>query len=202
VRIAHVCLHAAQTEHDAPVAFTREVLRGVERLVQGDAEAALQEHREVLLAPRNLEELEVLGVAGADLEHDPGWIAGLDQGVPDLVDVGLVGHLHRDHLDAILARQLEHVRQARLAVPLEGIRTGARLVGPHARADLPVFSERPHHLFDVLGRVHSAKACEHVQGVLPETHAAIVEVGGAGLILVATEDAVLLGHAHDALDAG
>src|SRR5581483_1287115 len=50
MRIAHVRLHTAEAEHDAMVALARQVFGGVERLVQRDAEAALDEHREFFLA--------------------------------------------------------------------------------------------------------------------------------------------------------
>ena len=86
----------AQAEHDLAVALGGEVLGGVQRLVERDAEPALDQNRKLLLAADELQELEVLRVARADLEHDAGGVAGRRERRADLVDVRLVRDLHRD----------------------------------------------------------------------------------------------------------
>jgi hypothetical protein len=57
--------------------------------------------------PGDLQQLEVLRVAGADLDHHAGRVAAGAQRVADLVDLRLVGDLHRDHLLIVLAGELE-----------------------------------------------------------------------------------------------
>ena len=69
VRVAEVRLHAAQAEDDVAVAARRDVLGREQRLVQRDAEAALEQDREIALAADGLQQLEVLRVARADLQH-------------------------------------------------------------------------------------------------------------------------------------
>jgi hypothetical protein len=59
------------------VAARGQVLAGVQRLLEGDAHAALEQHREVVLRAHRLEQLEVLRVARADLQHHAGGVAGL-----------------------------------------------------------------------------------------------------------------------------
>ena len=129
-------------------------------------------------------------------------MSGLLQGRPDLIQMGLVGDLHGDHPYAILARQLEHVGQTRLAMPLKRVRIGARLVGPHPRAGETVVLEGLHHGLHMLTGVHGAQAGEDLKGVLTETDAVVVEVGGAWVIGMAPEDSILLGDPHYPLYAG
>ena len=109
-------------EHHIAVAFGSQVFRRIQRLVQRDAEAALEQDRHLGLPPDDFQQLEVLRVARADLQHHAGRVAGLVQRFLDLVEVRFMGDLHRDHLDAVFARQLEHIGQAIFAVPLERIR--------------------------------------------------------------------------------
>ena len=150
VRVAHVRLHPAQAEHDLAIALRRQVFGRVQRFVERDAETALDQHRELLLLADELQQLEVLRVARADLQHDARRVAGCRERAADFVDVRLVRHLHRDHANAVFAGELEHVRQAACAEALERIRRRARLVCAHPRADLPVVAQRLHHRFDRL----------------------------------------------------
>src|SRR5207237_10527444 len=89
VRVADVRLHAAQAEDDLAVALAREVLGGVQRLVERDVEAALEEDGELLLPPDELQKLEVLRVARADLEHHARGPARQLERVANLFDVRL-----------------------------------------------------------------------------------------------------------------
>ena len=59
------------------------------------------------------------------------------------------------------------------------------------------------HIFrDMLGGIDGAQAGEDVQVVLAETHTIVFEVGRTVVIVMATKDAVFLGHAHHPLHAG
>ena len=51
-------------------------------------------------------------------------------------------NFHRNHLYAVLSRQVEHKRQTILAMPLKSIGAGARLVGAHTRANLAIIAQR------------------------------------------------------------
>ena len=111
-----------------------------------------------------------------------------------------VRDLHRDHLDAVLAGELEHVRQTVLAVPLKRIRARPRLVGTHSRTDLSVFLQGFHHRLDTLSRVNSAEPREDIQIVLAERHAVVGEVVRAAVAFVPSEDAINFGHTNDVID--
>ena len=62
-------------EDDFAVSFGSQVLRGVERFIQRDAETALDQYRQLLLAAHDFEQLEILRVARTDLQHDAGGVA-------------------------------------------------------------------------------------------------------------------------------
>src|SRR5258706_1074353 len=189
VRIAEVRLHAAQAEDDVAVARGGDVLGGEQRFVQRDPEATLEQDGEVALAADGLQELEVLRVAGADLQHHAGGVARLAQRRADLVQVLVARHLHRDHAHAILSRELEHVGQALLAVTLERIGTRARLVRSHARAHLAPGFERLEGKLGELARVHGIEARDDVEALLVELDASIGEADRVLVALVAPEDA-------------
>src|SRR5439155_11768374 len=121
VRISHVGLHSAQTEHHLAVALGSEILGRVERLIEGDTKTALDEYREVLLSSDVLQQLEVLGVPRADLQHHAGWTARGLQRSAYLIDVRLVGDFHGDDTNAVFSGQLEHIRQALRAEALERV---------------------------------------------------------------------------------
>ncbi len=82
---------------------------------------------------------------------------------------------------------------------LKRVGTRARLIGPHARANLPVFTERPHHQLDVCRIVHRTQSGEDLQRVLSEAHALIVEMGVAVIAFVPAQHAILLRNSHRAL---
>src|SRR5437660_6522541 len=175
MRLTHVRLHAAQAEDHLAVTLRRQIFSGVKRFVERDAEATLDQHGKFLLASDQLEQLEILRVARADLQHDAGWIAGLGERVADFIDVRLVRHLHRDDLDAVFAGQLENIRQALRAETLERIRRCPRLVCAHPRADLSVERERLHHRLHRFRGIDSAQPGAHMQAVLSEMHAVVIE---------------------------
>ena len=112
----------------------------------------------------------------------------------------LVRHLHGDDADAVLAGQLEQPRQAGGAEPLEVVRRGARLVGAGARGDDAVLGERAEGRLDAGRRVDGAQPGEHVQRVLREGDAVVLEAERLELAAVAADGAELLGDAHDLLD--
>ncbi len=101
--IAHVRLHAAQAEDDFVVSFARQVFRGVQRFAQSDSETTLEQNRKFFLPSDEFQQLEILRVARADLEHHSGRVAGGMKRFVNLIDVGFVCDLHRDHFDSILA---------------------------------------------------------------------------------------------------
>jgi hypothetical protein len=202
VRLAHVRFHAAQAEDHFAVAFGREIFGGVQRLVQRDAETALDQHRKFLLSSDQLQELEVLRVARADLKHDARRIAGFSERIANFVDVGLMGHFHRDDLDAVFARELEDIGQAFRAEALERVGRGARLVCAHARANLTMRRERFHHRLDRLRGIDGAESGKHVKRVLSEVHAVVIERRWTIVALfMAAQHAIRFGDAHDLRDA-
>jgi hypothetical protein len=61
---------------------------------------------------------------------------------------------------------------------------------------------RLHHYLDMFAVVHCAQSGKHVQRVLAEAHAVVLEMSGSLVVLVPPQDTVLLGNPHRALDAG
>ena len=196
VRLAGLGFHAAQAENHIGVAFAGQVFRRVQGFVQGDTKATLQQHRVGGLAANGFQQLEVLGVAGAHLQHHAGRTAQLLQASIDFFDVAFVGNLHGHHLDAMLARLLEHPGQAALTVALEGIGVGAGLVGAHAGANFAGVFQRLHHLLNVLGYIHRAQAGKDIQVVLAELHAVVGETALAIVIFMAAQNPVVIGNAN------
>src|ERR1043165_3603942 len=101
-------------------------------------------------------------------------------------------NLHRDDTDAVLARQLKDERKPLMPVSLERVRTRARFVSSHARADLIVLLQGAHHRADILQSVNCAQSGEDIERVLAEAYALIVEVRGAVVAFVPSDDAILL----------
>jgi hypothetical protein len=164
VRVAEIRLHAAT---DRSCDFRpSDVLAGVQRLLEGDAHAALEQDRQLRLLSDGLQQLEVLRVAGSDLEHHPGCFAGLRERLADLLDVGFVGDLHRDDPDPVLSGQLEDEGKAGGPVSLEVVGACARLVGSGSRGDDPALLERGEHRLGVL--VSTAHRPEEMEAVLAD----------------------------------
>ena len=89
-----------------------------------------------------------------------------------------------------------------LAVPLKGIRTGARLVGAHACTHLSIVMNCLKHKFDVLTVVHCTQSREHIERILPKAYSVVFEMCRALIILVPPENAVFLRHSHHTFDTG
>ncbi len=202
MRIGHIGLHAAQAEHHIAIAFGGQIFRRIQRFIQRDAETALEQHRHLGLTPDDFQQLEVLRVARADLQHHTGRLPCLVQRLVDFIEMRFMGDFHRHHFDAVFARQLEHIGQTILAVPLKRVRAGARLVSAHAGTHLAVITQGAQHDLNMLFIVHRTQPGKHVQGVLPETHAVIFKMGGTLIVTMTPEYAVLLGNTHHTFYTG
>ena len=73
---------------------------------------------------------------------------------------------------------------------LKLIGVGARLIGAHPSALLPMGLQRFHHL-NMLGRVHGTKTSEHMRRLLRKMNAIVFKTCGSILILVSTENSIL-----------
>src|SRR3990167_11457930 len=73
--------------------LARQIFGGVQRFLERDPEAALEQHRQLALAPDDLEQLEVLRVARAYLDHHARWFSGFVQRLLDLVQVRVMSDL-------------------------------------------------------------------------------------------------------------
>ena len=122
-RIGLVGADAALTENDVRIAFVQDVFGGVQPLVEGGGEAALQ-HDGLLGAADFLQQAEILHIAGADLQK----VGILGDGL-DGIDLGDFG----DDAQAGLFFRLGKIFEAFFLQPLEGIRRGAGLVGAAAQ---------------------------------------------------------------------
>ena len=202
VRISQVGLHATQAKDYLAVSFRGQVLCCIQGFFQGNSEASFEQDGKFLLPTYRLQQFEILRVAGANLQHDTGRIARLPQRLTDLIHVLLVQDLHGDHLDAIFSCQLKNIRQTVLAMPLKSVRTGARLVGPHARADLAIFLQGAQHLLDVLAGIDGTEASKNVQGILTEFHPVVGKAVGTGVILMPPQHPVFTRHANGLGHAG
>ena len=117
--VAKVSFHATQTENYITVAFPCQVFGCIQRFFQSDPESPLDQHRQLGLSADSFEKFKVLRVAGADLKHDSGWVSGIIQRGQNVIHLGVMGHLHSDDLDVILASQFENPGQAFGPVSLE-----------------------------------------------------------------------------------
>ena len=93
----------------------------------------------------------------------------------NLVYVRFTCNFHRDHANAVFARQLEYPGQALAPHSLKGIRTGARLVGAHARADLPVRFQAGKRLLDKCAGIDRIQSGKGLQRFLRKRDAVIAE---------------------------
>src|SRR5213075_1389350 len=115
-------------------------------------------------------------------------IAGLAERLADLVEVLVARDFHRDDAHAVFSGELEHVRQALLAVALERVRARARLVRAHARAHLPRVLQRLERLLGVLARVDGIEPGDDVEALLVERHTLVLEADRLLAALPAAED--------------
>ena len=87
MRVAQFCLDATQAEDDFAIPFAGEIFRGVERFAQRNSEPAFQQHRKILLPSDDFQELEILRIARADLQHHSGRLAGCVQRFVNLINL-------------------------------------------------------------------------------------------------------------------
>src|SRR6266849_2587548 len=131
MRISQVRLDASQAEQNVRISLACNVLACVQRLFQGDPHSSLEKDGELRLLTNLLEQLEVLRVPRADLEHHARGVARRAYRLVDFVDVSRIADLHCDHFDSVLSRQFENPWQALRSEPLKVIGAGAGLVRPH-----------------------------------------------------------------------
>ena len=148
-----------------------------------------------------LEQLEVLRVARADLQHHAGRIARRCERVADLVDVRLVRHLHGDdRMPYLPASSNTYGRQA-APWPWKSYGLVRGLYAPARVVTMPC-SASARKVASTFSRVvDGAQAREDVQRVLREGDAVVLEAERLELAVVAADGAELLGDAHDLLDA-
>src|SRR5437870_978741 len=103
VWVSQLRLHAAQTENYFVIALARQVFRGVQRLSQSDSKTTLEQNRKLFLAANEFQQLEILRVARANLEHDSRGIAGKAERFLNLIDMRFMRDLHGYDFDSILA---------------------------------------------------------------------------------------------------
>src|SRR5581483_7319882 len=109
--------HAALAEDDVGVPLGQDVLGRHEQVLDGGAHGALEQDRLARLADL-LEQVKVLHVAGADLEH-----VGIALDQRHLARVHDLGH----HRHTVAAADVAQDLQALLAQALEAVGAGARL---------------------------------------------------------------------------
>ena len=144
-RVVHVGADAALAEHNVAVTFAHDVLGAHQKLFQGGAESALEQHGERRTAGA-LKQRVVLHVARADLNH-VGVVFDGFQGL------GVHGLGDDEHAEA-LAHFGQNL-QALYAHALEGVGRGARLVGAaaeHAGSGLRDFFSDGQRLLAALHR--------------------------------------------------
>jgi hypothetical protein len=142
---------SALAEDDLVVAGGQDVLRRRQYLVDGAAEPALEHDRQPGSAGL-AEQLEVLHVAGADLEP-------VDH-LGDALDVSGVDHLGQ-HGQAGPAAGLGQQVQTRPPQPLERVRRRAGLERAAAQADRALAGDEGGDRVELLGVLHRAGAGEH-----------------------------------------
>ena len=154
--------HAALAQHHVRIALRQDVLRRHQQVLDRRAHAALQQHRLLGLADF-LEQIEVLHVAGADLEH---------VGVAfDQRHLARVHHLGDDRHVVLVADVAQNL-QALLAQSLETVRAGARLEGAAAQDVRPGFLDLPGDLVENLRAFDGARPGDHRQRAAADLHLA------------------------------
>ena len=158
---------AALAEDHVRVAVSHHVLGGEQPLLDGVAQPALQEHRAACAAD-SLEQREVLGVAGADLEH-----VGV---LRHQVHVCRGQHLG-DHRQPGGLTRFGEVAQPVEAEPAKRVRRRARLEGAsaeHARARVRHIPRGREHL---LAALDGARSGDDDEGSVAEADAGDIDHG-------------------------
>ena len=145
--------NAALAQNHRVGAVRQQVLGRHQQILDGGGQTAFEQHRLAHLA-HPLEELEVLHVARADLEHvhavfQQRQILGRDHLGNDRQPIAVAGLLQQ--LDAGLPQALKRVGGS------------ARLEGPAAQPHGTRFPEQRRHLEDLFARLHRAGAGEYRQ---------------------------------------
>src|SRR6185312_2872862 len=102
----------------------------------------LKQYREILLASNDFQQLEILSVTCANLQHHARRVSRPIKRLANLFNMRFMSDFHGNHLDAIFPGQLENIRQAGFAMSLKRIWAGTRFISAHARAYLPVVAQR------------------------------------------------------------
>jgi hypothetical protein len=183
---------AALAEDDLLVAACHDVLGAHDPLLDGVAQAALEQHGFVHLA-HGLEQLEVLHVAGTDLHHVHILLK--------LRDAVLAHQLGHDGQAGGLAG-LDHVQDALGLQTLEGVGRGTGLVGTAAEQGRAAGLDALCDAQSLLGTLDAAGACHDGDLFLAaDLHAAAVNdrIGGVEQAV----GALVRGrHAGDVVDPG
>ena len=192
-RVAHARLKgadAALTQHDIGVALGHDVLSTHDQLLQGGGKAALEQHRYIQLADR-LEQLKVLHVARADLDH-------IDLGVQKQRDMLVVHQLGHDGLAGDCAGLLQQL-QTFGAQALKAVGAGAWLERAAAQDAGPSGLHPLRHKGDLLLALNAAGAAHDGKVAAADLVTADIDHG-----VIRVEFAVglfvRLGHAAAGLD--
>ena len=113
--------------------------------------------------------------------------------------MGVVSDLHGDDPNLILPRKFKNPGQAARTEALERVRVGSGFVYTHTGAVLAVFAEGPHHLFNVIARVHGAQPRKEMQRGLIELDVVIGKPMSACIIDVAANHRIASRDADDFL---
>lgn len=189
-RIGLVGADAALTEDDVRIAFVQDVFGGVQPLVEGGGEAALQ-HDGFLGAADFLQQAEVLHVAGANLQEVGVFGNGLDG-----VDFGDFG----DDAQAGLFLRLGKIFEAFFLQPLEGIRRGAGLVSAAAQELGAALFRDLSGGKELLAALDGAGARHDHEFIAAHRHAVHIDDAGLGMEFAAGQ-LVALRDGDAALDA-
>ena len=145
--------NAALAQNHRVGAVRQQVFGGHQEVFDGGRQTALEQHRLADLSDP-LEELEVLHVARAHLEH----VQALGRGRQ------MLGrhHLRDDRQPVTLAGLLQQL-DPRLAQTLKRVGRRARLEGPAAQPHRPRLLEHGRHFEDLVARFHRAGAGDYRQ---------------------------------------
>ena len=193
--VAGVLLKGADAplaENDLLVAAGHDILCGHDPLLDGVAQAALEQNRLVHLT-HGLEQLEILHVAGTDLYHVHIFLK--------LRDPVLAHQLgHDGHSGGLPC--LDHIEDALGLQTLEGVGRGAGLISAAAEQACTARLYAVGNAQCLLLALDAAGACHHGDLLAPaDLHAAAVD-DGIGGVKQAVGPLIGGGHAGDVVDPG
>ena len=202
VWVTEVRLHPAQSEDNIPIPFTGQILGCVQGFVEGDPKASLDQDRVVILATGTLEKLEILRISCTDLQHDSRGMSGCFQCFGNLLNMRLVGYLHGNNTDAILAGQFKDIRETVFPVPLEGIGACPWLVGSHAGTDKSMLLQLLEHAFYMLRRIYGTQAGKYMETRLTECDSIVFKLMRKVFLSMSSKHPVCFLHTNNTLYAG